>query len=267
MQVHDAAVRVGEDLYLDVARPLEIALDVDGRVGERGLRAARGRRECRRQIGRPVDAGHADAAPAAGGLEHERKPDLRRHRDGLGGVGDRAGAARHRRHAGRRHEAPGLGLVAHRPHGLGRGSDEREPCPRARLGESPALREETVAGVHRVGAAATGGVEQPLDVEIALARRRGPEQDRPVGVAHVERVLVGLGVHGDSAEPEPPAGAEDAPRDLATVGHEHGIQSRPQGWAEASSTTTTRQPPGLGAQRSCSTWRPRGPPSQSFTTR
>ena len=33
-EVDDVAVRVGEDLHLDVAWVLEVALDVDGRVGE-----------------------------------------------------------------------------------------------------------------------------------------------------------------------------------------------------------------------------------------
>ena len=41
-EMNDIAVGVGEDLHLDVARILEVALDVDGRVGEVRLALAPG---------------------------------------------------------------------------------------------------------------------------------------------------------------------------------------------------------------------------------
>ena len=44
-EVDDVAVRVREHLHLDVARVLEVALDVDGRVGEVLLALPRGRLE------------------------------------------------------------------------------------------------------------------------------------------------------------------------------------------------------------------------------
>ena len=46
-EVDDVAVRVGEHLHLDVSRILEVALDVDRRVGEVGLPLALGRLEAR----------------------------------------------------------------------------------------------------------------------------------------------------------------------------------------------------------------------------
>ena len=89
-EVHDVAVRVGEHLDLDVARLLDVALQVDGGVAERGLglvlRLAHGG-------GKGIRIAHdadALAAAAAGRLDHERQADLTRHPLGGGGVGDDA---------------------------------------------------------------------------------------------------------------------------------------------------------------------------------
>jgi hypothetical protein len=64
------------------------------------------------------------------------------------------------------------------------------------------------------------------DVEVALARRRGPDAHGLVGEAHVERAGVGLGVDCDGLDPQLAARALDAQRDLSAVGDqdllEHG---------------------------------------------
>ena len=101
----------------------------------------------------------------------------------------------------------------------GRRADERQPGvarrPRAKLG---VLGEEAVAGMDGVGAARARGVEQRLDVQIALARRRRADRDRLVGEPHVRRVGVGLGVDRDGRDAHRAAGADDAHGDLAAVG-------------------------------------------------
>ncbi len=58
-------------------------------------------------------------------------------------------------------------------------------------GEAGVLREKTVAGMDRVGAARGGRVEELVDREIALARRGGADRDRLVGEPDVRRVDVG----------------------------------------------------------------------------
>ena len=69
-------------------------------------------------------------------------------------------------------------------------------------GEVGVLGEEAVAGVHAVGAAALDGVEDRLGVEVALGRGLPAERVRLVGEAHVQRVAVELGVHGDGGDAE-----------------------------------------------------------------
>src|SRR5712664_1957130 len=78
----------------------------------------------------------------------------------------------------------------------------------------------------RVASRALGDFDDPCCVEIALARRRGADRVRRVGSAHVQRVAIDIAVHGDRADAEVVAGANDAKRDLAAIGDEDGGERR-----------------------------------------
>src|SRR6185436_1024987 len=60
-----------------------------------------------------------------------------------------------------------------------------------------------------------------VGTQVGLRGRRPPERDRLVGLEGERSPAVRLGEDGDGADPELAAGAEDPPRDLAAVGHEH----------------------------------------------
>src|SRR5262249_5781325 len=75
-QVDDIAVAVGEDLHLDVARVLAVALDVDGRVREVLLPLPAGRLERTLGLGSVTHDLHALAAAAGCRLDQERVADL-----------------------------------------------------------------------------------------------------------------------------------------------------------------------------------------------
>ena len=64
----------------------------------------------------------------------------------------------------------------------------------ARASEARVLREETVAGMDRIGAAARGHVEDFLNVEIAGTRRGRPQAIGFVRVGDVKCVPVGVGI-------------------------------------------------------------------------
>ena len=78
--------------------------------------------------------------------------------------------------------------------------------------------------MHRAGAGALRGLDERLDLQIALGRRRRADQVRLVGVRDVERAAVGLRVDGDRAEPELAQRAEDADRDLTAVGDQNLVE-------------------------------------------
>ena len=69
-------MRVREELNLDVARPLEVALAVEPPVAERADRLALGGGESLVELGGVADDAHAASASTRGGLDDEREADL-----------------------------------------------------------------------------------------------------------------------------------------------------------------------------------------------
>jgi hypothetical protein len=74
--------------------------------------------------------------------------------------------------------------------------------------------------VDGVGAGATGGVEQGLDVEVVLGGGGAAESDRLVGELDMGGVAVGIAVDGDGCHPQRLGGAHNPAGDLAAVCHE-----------------------------------------------
>ena len=139
-EVDRRPVAVGQDLDLDVARALDIALAEDAAVAEARLRfPARRLERLLELVGRPHDAHSAAAAPR-GGLDDQRVADLVR----LARLDDGD--------AGLAGKPLGLELVAGRADRLRAGADEDEPGRVHGLGEVAVLGQEAVAGVDRVGA-------------------------------------------------------------------------------------------------------------------
>jgi methylmalonyl-CoA mutase N-terminal domain/subunit len=223
-EVDRGAVEVGQHLDLHVAGPLEVPLQVALAPAEGRLRLAAGRDERLAHLVTAVHDLHAAAAAAEHGLDRDRVAVLvpEGHRD-LGIVGGLAGPG-HDRDTGGVGDGAGGELVAHLGDGLGRRSDEHEPRVGDGLGEGRVLGQEPVARMDRVGAGTLRGVDDLVDREVRLTRRRGPEQ---VGLVHrgdVGGITVDLAVHPDAAHAEFTAGARDADRDLTSVGDQHGIE-------------------------------------------
>jgi hypothetical protein len=198
----DVPVRVGEQLHLHVARPLQVALAVERPVAEgAGRLPSRG---CERRFqlcGRAHDA-HPAPASTRGRLDQEREPDLllrpvREHGD--------ARLAR---------DALGRELVPAQAQGVRRRPDPGQPGGLDRLGEVGALGQEPVARVDRVGAGGERGADVLLGVEVAR------DLDHLVGGAGVQGAAVVGRDDGHGPDPEPAAGAEDADRDLAAIRHQ-----------------------------------------------
>ena len=152
-EVDDVAVRVGEDLDLDVARALDGALEQQPRVAERRLRFGRRRSERGVELApRSSTQPHAAAAAAGRGLDHQRIADaaaLRR--------GSVVAILRPRRRSRAGTGTPARSPCAGAPRDLsaiariaaGGGPIQTRPGGRDRLGEVGALAQEAVAGMDR----------------------------------------------------------------------------------------------------------------------
>ncbi len=115
---------------------------------------------------------------------------------------------------------PGPDLVAELTNGRWRRPNEGQPGLFAGLGEVGVFGEETVPGVHGIGTTRACHGDDPVGVEIALGRFGRANVVRLIGVPHVGRELVDVGIHGHGPDAEVPAGADNAQCDFSTVGDE-----------------------------------------------
>src|SRR5687768_15235358 len=173
-EVDDAAVRVTEDLDLDVSRPLEILLHVHVGDAECTLSfEARGFVRVLQLAFIPADA-HAPATAAGGRLENHREADRLRDLERVSRGTDRTIAARDDWNAGFLRGLAGFRLVTHEPHHFGCRPDERELTLVYDLGEVRILGEKPVAGMNRIGASDLCCGDDAGDTEVALFGQRGP---------------------------------------------------------------------------------------------
>ena len=219
------AVRVGEDLELDVLRSLDELLHEDVGVLEAGLRLARRLHEVGFDLGLGADDAHAAPAATAARLEDDRKPDALRLGESVRRVFQdlRAGKEGKSIFAGVRARRD---LVTPRAHRLGGGPDEGDVALRAHPRELRILGEEAVPRMNRIGAGDLGGGDDGWNMQVTARGRRGADAHRFVGEANVQRAGVGLGVHGDGRDAELAARADDAQRDLAAIRDEDLLEGR-----------------------------------------
>ena len=130
---------VRQDLELDVARVLDVALQVDGAVAEGGLGLLLGLLQQREELPFRHRESHAAAAASGGRLDHHGEAHLPRDLDGLGLVFDQSIRTRHRGHAGGFHRVTRRRLVAHHADVLGARADELDPVVGADVDEGGVL--------------------------------------------------------------------------------------------------------------------------------
>jgi hypothetical protein len=130
-------------------------------------------------------------------------------------------AARQHRYLRRACQALCLRLVAHRANRRWRRADPDQAGVEHGLGERGALSQEPVAGVDRLRPALQRGRDDRFDVEVGLARQRTADAYRCIGLAHVQRGTVGLGVHRDRPQTQAASGTCNPPCDLPAVGDQY----------------------------------------------
>ena len=222
-----AAAAVAEHLDFDVARLLQVFLEIDRRIAERRFGFVGSGRERQHQVVGGLRDLHAASAAARGRLDQHRKANrlCDRHRvvvgtDGAIGAGHHGNA-----------ELPGgflgLDLVAHQPDVFGFRPDEMQIVIGEDFRKAGVLRKKAVAGVHRVGAGDLAGGQQRWHIEIAVLGRRRADADALVGEAHMHGVGVGGGMHRDGSDAEFLARAQNTQCDFAAIGYqdlvEHGV--------------------------------------------
>ena len=227
-QMHDVAVRVAEDLDLDVPGTFDVGLDEQRAVAKGRLRLLPSRLQQRRRtrsaartmrIPRPPP-------PAEALIEHRpaerldllaapcRPPDCATSIVGSSGTS----AACIRRLASIFEPIAAITV--------GRRTDERDARCLASPGELRVLRQKAVAGMNRVRAGLARAVDDRVAAQIRLCRPRAAERHDFVGLAHERRVAIGIGADGHRGDAHLAAGAHDPPGDLAAIGDQNLLDGR-----------------------------------------
>jgi hypothetical protein len=214
---------VAEDLYFDVARVGDVALEEDACIREVGQCQSLHRVE-RGAQGAGVGAHlHADATATGAALEHHRIADA------LGGaqcgidVRQQPGAGQ-QGHARLQRQRAGRVLEPEHTHLCGCRSEEYQPGSLAGFDEGRVLGQEAVAGMDRLGPRLQRGVDQRTAVQVAARRRGRTDANRDVSHRHVHRVGIGLRVDRHRTHAHSPQRADDPAGDGSAVGDQDSIE-------------------------------------------
>src|SRR5690606_7868607 len=94
----------------------------------------------------------------------------------------------------------------------------------ARLGELGALGQKSIAGEDGLRAGRAGRLQDAVDAQVAVRGLVAAQRDSGIGLAHVRRVAVGVGMHGHAPDAQALERANGAHGDLAAVGDEYGVE-------------------------------------------
>ena len=224
VQVKNAAVRIAEDLHLNVLGSRDIFFEKDGGVAEGATRFAAGLVKKRDEIAFLADHAHAASTAPEGRFDDEREADFFRDFDRLGAVVDGFLRSGEDGNAEFDRQSARGGFVAHHFEQLRSRTDEGEASVLAGAGEMGVFGEKTVAGMDHVHPAIEGQPDNALNVEISPDRAFAAAHDVSlVGLESVDGEAVFLRVDRNGPHMELVGGPENTDGDLAAVGHEQGL--------------------------------------------
>src|SRR5262249_3868088 len=216
-EVDHVAVLVAEELDLDMPRLLQVFLEENAAVLERGLGFLARRLEPGDEAVVVASNAHAAAAATGRGLDQDRVADVPGDAERLilgGGQPVRTGDQRYLCLPG---DLLGLVLVAELPHRVVRGAYELDVAIGANLADFRFLRKEAIAWLKGIDVGLLGRRNDSRDLEITLGGLRRPDANRLVREGQPRGPLVRRRVDGDDADPQVATGPDDPQGDLSAV--------------------------------------------------
>ena len=224
--VHHVAVRIGQDLHLDVPWPLDVLLEINARVLEcgRGL----GTRHLQRAIEVRLVAAdaHTLAPTPRGGLDEHWKADRPGKAEGFSIGADGTVGPGHQGDLGRGGNQLGLGLKPHLANRLMRRTDELEVATATDLRKLWVFAQKAIAGMDRLDIGHLGRGNQAGNVEIAVDTGGLADANGSIGKLKVRSIAVRLGIDGDHLDAQLLARADDAEGDFTSVGYQDPLKHR-----------------------------------------
>ena len=217
-EVNYVTVTIAEDLYLDMPRLIDILLQKNPVVAEGRRSLTLGRCQGYAELCRRLDLAHALATASRDRFYHDRPL----HGRGFAGktcfglvfaeVSGRCG------HARPVHQPFGRVLAPHGSDRSSRRADPNQASGNDRIGKISVLRQKAIPRVYGSSARPPGCIEDSILGKIAVLRRRGPDGESRVRLAHVRGAGIRLGVDRYRAHAEPPSRAYDAAGNFPAIG-------------------------------------------------
>ena len=209
---------VGQDLGLDVARTVQVALHEALAPAEGGNCFTDGGVKGFLDLVDGPDHLHAAPAAAESGLDGDRQAVLFGEGPRVGSRVDGTVAASHQGCAGPHGRVAGRDLVAKQPDRVRRRTDPGQSGVQDGLGKVGVLGEEAVAGVDGVRPGLGRHGEELGDVQVCVRGRVAVQAEGFIGGGDMQGVGVNVGVDGDGRQLRVVAGPGYADRDFSTVG-------------------------------------------------
>ena len=92
------------------------------------------------------------------------------------------------------------------------------------LGEIGVLRQETITGVDGFGAGSPRHLDQPVHAQVTLRGTRTADMHRLIGIAHMQRRAIHIGIDGYRRDAEVARGADDAHGDFTAIGNQNLVE-------------------------------------------
>ena len=216
---HNVAVHVSNNLALNVASLVQVALD-EALAATEGCNslAGSGLVEVLDLIHFVRDL-HAAAAATKRGLNGDRQSVLFRECTNLSGVFHGLLGTRSHRSVSTHSNVAGSDLVAQFADGLRGGADPDQTSVDHGLSKVAILGQEAVAGVDSVSAGLLRGVKNLVEDKVGFGRILAAEGERLIRHGDERCVGIGLCVHGDTGDTSVTGCADHADGDLTAVGH------------------------------------------------
>ncbi|MNZ95227.1 hypothetical protein D3C78_1143630 [compost metagenome] len=215
------AVLVGENLRLDMARPVKETFEEALAAAESGCRLAHGGFVEIGDLFHLPSNFQAATTAAMRCLDGDGQAVFFGKGCDFGGGRDRAVAAGDQRCADAGGDAPRLDLVAQCFDNLRVRADPDQAGIKHGLREFSTLGQEAVAGMHGIRAGTFGNRDQLGDIEIGLGRAHAFQRIGFIRQPDEKRILIGIGINGDRLQAIIATCADDAHRDLAAIGNQH----------------------------------------------
>src|SRR5215472_9765435 len=171
-KVDDRPVLIGDDLNLDVARLLDVSLDVKVAAAEACQRLRGGDGKCSRNGGWAAHDLHPSPAAPVRRLEDDRKTDLARHPFRLFWISHQSVRAFKQRQSRLACGVARADFISHQLQHLRARTDEADLASLTDLGELRILREKAVPRMNCVRPGDLRGGEDCRDIQITFLRRR-----------------------------------------------------------------------------------------------